>query len=126
MSAARVATIACAYILLSDVTPVLPKTKIGQLAKHLSAAYRHRFTMSDLEGLSVGDDVLRYFNSGLYDTKIVKRYRLVYIPQRQGEMWEVHYSFWHASGVCQFIPCGWNDLCECYHQENPTFVMTYD
>ena len=98
----------------------------GELAKQLSAAYRHRFTMSDLEGLSVGDDVLRYFNSGLYDTKIVKRYRLVYIPQRQGEMWEVHYSFWHASGVCQFIPCGWNDLCECYHQENPTFVMTYD
>ena len=98
----------------------------GELAKQLSAAYRHRFTMSDLEGLSVGDDVLRYFNSGLYDTKIVKRYRLVYIPQRQGEMWEVHYSFWHASGVCQFIPCGWNDFCECYHQENPTFVMTYD
>ena len=56
----------------------------GELAKQLSAAYRHRFTMSDLEGLSVGDDVLRYFNRGLYDTKNVKRYRLVHIPQQQG------------------------------------------
>ena len=98
----------------------------GELAKRLSAAYRHRLTMNDLEGLSVGDDVLRYFNSGLYDTKIVKRYRLVYIPQQQGERWEVHYSFWHESGGCQFIPLGWNDICECYQQVNPTFVMGHD
>ena len=78
--------------------------------------------------LSVSDVVMAYFNVKLYDTQIVKRYRLVHIPQQQGEMWEVHYTFWHGSGGSQFIPVQWNDKCECYQPVNPdsTFKLCYD
>ena len=96
------------------------------LAKPLRAAFDHRITMNELQGKPVGHVVLVYFNVRLYDTQIVKRYRLVYIPPQQGGMWEVHYSFWHGSGGCQFIPLRWNDKCECYQQVNSTFELCYN
>ena len=61
-----------------------------------------------------------------FTKQIVKRYRIVYTPQQQREMWEVHYSFWHGCRACQFIPLRWNDNCECYQQVNPTFDMSYE
>ena len=99
-----------------------------KLAKPLSDAFDHRIAMNELQGLSVGGVVMAYFNVGLYDTQIVKRYRLVHIPQQQGELWEVHHSFWHGSGGSQFIPVRWNDKCECYQPVNPdsTFELCYD
>ena len=99
-----------------------------KLAKPLSDEFDHRITMNELEGLSVGGVVMKYFNVGPDDTQIVKRYRLVYIPRQQGEMWEVHYTFWHGSDGSQFIPVRWNDKCECYQPVNPdsTFKLCYD
>ena len=99
-----------------------------KLAKPLSDAFDHRFTMNELEGLSVGGDVMKYFNVEADDTQIVKRYRLVFIPQQQGEMWEVHYTFWHGSGGSQFIPVRWNDKRECYQPVSPdsTFELCCD
>ena len=82
--------------------------------------------MNELQGKAVGGVVPVYFNAQLYIVKVVKKYRFVYKPCEQGGMLEVHYSFWHGDGVCQFIPLRWNGNCGCYQQVNSTFELCYD
>ena len=98
----------------------------GKDAKNLSDAFGHRLKLQDLQGKGVGDVVTQHCTRGLYEPHIIKRYTIVYIPRQQGEMVEVHYSFWHQRGDCQFIPFEWNGSCQCYQQVNPTFDMSYE